>query len=132
MQANARPYIPAEPCTSSICISFSGEIGIKSQNCKKIGLSCIEYDFSVTTDLRSFNSKPTPGRTVLLFKKISSNQLEIAFRSNETGPMVIDSPIALGATTSRALGSSSITLKPGTYNTVMRADGSSSAIVSIY
>ncbi len=132
MQANARSYVSAEPCTVGICINVAGEIGIKTQGCKKIGLSCFDISLGVTTDMRNFNNPPVAGKTVLLLTKISATQLEIAFRTSETGAMVIDMPIALGSTLSRALGSSSITLKPGTYSTVKRADGALSAIVSIY
>jgi hypothetical protein len=131
LQANARSYVSAAPCTVGVCIYVSGEIGIKTQGCKKIGLTCLEISFGVTTDMRNFNNPHTPGKTALILTKISNTQLEVVFRSSETGPMVIDMPVALGATISRALGSSSITIKPGTYSTVKRADGSLSAIVSI-
>jgi hypothetical protein len=132
MQANAKSYVSAEPCTVGVCINIAGEIGIKTQGCKKIGLSCFDISLGVTTDMRNFNNPPVTGKTTLLLTKISATQLEIAFRTNQTGPMVIDMPIALGATLSRALGSSSITIKPGTYSTIKRADGAMSAIVSIY
>lgn len=131
MQANARSYVSAEPCTVGICINVAGEIGIKTQGCKKIGLTCLEISFGVTTDMRNFNNPPTPGKTALILTKISNTQLEVVFRTSETGPMVIDMPVALGATISRAMGSSSITIKPGTYSTIKRSDGSLSAIVSI-
>jgi hypothetical protein len=46
--------------------------------------------------------------------------------------MVIDMPIALGSTISKALGSTSITIKPGSYSTTKRSDGAFSTIVTIY
>jgi hypothetical protein len=132
-QLQAKSYRPtaAEPCTVGVCIYLSGEIGIKTQGCKKIGLSCFDISFGVTTESRNFNN-PAPTGTTLLLTKISNTQLEIAFRTKETGPMVIDMPIALGSTISKALGSTSITIKPGSYSTTKRSDGAFSTIVTIY
>ncbi len=122
---------PESPCTVSVCVNITGNLGVKTQNCKKIGLSCFDISFGISSDARNF-SNPTATGTTLLLTKLSAAQLEIAFRSNETGPMIIDQPIALGAKISSALGASSITIKPGSYTTIKRADGSFSAIVSIY
>jgi hypothetical protein len=134
LKANRFDFVkpkPESPCTVSVCVNITGNLGIKTQNCKKIGLSCFDISVGVTSEARNFSNPPSTGTTLLL-TKLSATQLEIAFRSNETGPLVIDQPIALGAKLSSALGASSITLKPGTYLTSKRADGSFSAIVSIY
>jgi hypothetical protein len=132
LKANRFDFVkPESPCTVSVCVNISGTLGIKTQNCKKIGLSCFDISFGVTSDARNFSNPPSTGTTLLL-TKLSATQLEIAFRSSETGPLVIDQPIALGAKISASLGEASITLKPGSYTTKKRADGSYSAIVSIY
>lgn len=131
LQANSNYPTAAEPCTLGVCIYFSGEIGIKTQNCKKIGLSCLELSFGVTSESRNFNNPPPTG-TMLLLTKISNTQLEIAFRTNETGPMVIDMPLALGSTISKALGASNITIKPGSYPTSKRSDGAYTSLLTIY
>jgi hypothetical protein len=123
--------LPAAPCTSGICITFSGEIGIKAQGCKKLGLSCIDVNVSVHNDLRTFNN-PKPGSTTLMLTKISANLLEIGMRSSETGPLVIDMPIVFDSKVCAALGARSVTIKPGSYTTNKRSDGSLVAVVSIY
>jgi hypothetical protein len=130
LQANPYKTLPAAPCTVGVCINFSGEIGIKAQNCKKLGLSCIDVSIGVTTDYRSFNN-PVAGSTTLMFTKVSANLLEIGMRTTETGSLVIDAPITLGSKVCAAIGSTSITIKPGTYTVKKRSDGSVSAIVSI-
>jgi hypothetical protein len=67
-----------------------------------------------------------------MLTKISANLLEIGMRSSETGPLVIDMPIVFDSKVCAALGARSVSIKPGSYTTQKRSDGSLVAVVSIY
>ena len=120
-----------EPCTLRInlCFQIVGRIGIESEDCHGVGLSCLRViKCRLVQDNNLQPSEPESVR--LLISNISDTQYSVTFLTNQAGDLNIDRDIEMPAEVAKGFNKRSITFLKGKYTVTRNRDGSVTAVVN--
>jgi len=115
----------SKPWPFIFVLHFPGEIGIKSENCEKIGLSCLGFPtIGIQPVMKNTPVKPGYTEITLVMQNEKEMQFVISSKNESYQPICfVDNDILLPPNVCREFGFASITLLKGGYPVKNNNDG---------